>query len=329
MITETGRRLRPNSTAVLTNHGTSHQAVVINTNSLGCRNPEIETKTDPRVLFLGDSITFADSVVEEETFVRRVEALSRESRLPIETINAGVGEIGLETYWHILQETGLRVKPDLVVIGLYLNDFQSSRVMPLFQPPAMLQWSWTVNYLSHIFSKRFADFTQDSEQWDDHMPRIPPETLNEWKHNIDCCFENLEPTGGFSLDFQELVKAHIHDWGGAWSQGAWDKMSVILSNMKERLDEENIGMATVIFPVRSQVENEAVLNFPQRQALGIAQKLGIPILDVMPILRQEWRESGAQLFFDHCHYTSHGHKILSQVIVKFVQNILVQHSTKS
>jgi len=322
MISKTGRRLRPNSVAVISNRGSSNQDVVIKTNSLGYRNPEIEAKTKPRVLFLGDSITFADTVDEEDSFVRRVEALAGESDLPIETVNAGVGAIGLETYWHILQETGLKTDPDLVVVGLYLNDFQSSRMLPLFQPPEMLQWSWAANYLFHTFSKRFADYTRDSEQWDDRIPRIPKETLNEWEGFVDCCFEELEPSGVPSFEFKELVKAHMHDWGGAWSYGAWDKMSVILAKMKQRLDEENISLAIIMFPVRSQVEQEAVLNFPQRRAAGIAQKLGVPMLDLLPILRQEWRKSRQALFFDHCHYSPYGHKVLSPEIVEFVQKTL-------
>ena len=60
------------------------------------RNREISSKTKPRVLFLGDSITFGDYLPEEETFVRRVETLSANGARPLETVNAGIGAIGLQ-----------------------------------------------------------------------------------------------------------------------------------------------------------------------------------------------------------------------------------------
>lgn len=322
MVTETGRRLRPNSVAILTNHVSRNKKIVIRTNSLGYRNPEIKAKTKPRVLFLGDSITFADTVNEENTFVRRVEVLAETRSFPLETINAGIGAVGLETYWNILLETGLSVKPDLVVVGLYLNDFQSSRMVPLFQPPRFLQWSWTVNYLLYVFSKQLTNFTQDKDAWDDHMPRIPKKTLSEWVRFVDCCFEQLEQAGSHHSDFKDLIKIHIHDWGGAWSEGAWNKMKSVLKKMHEKLKEENIRLGVLLFPVRQQVELEWVLNFPQRRAATIAQELGIPILDMLPYLREEWNDRKKPLFFDHCHYTPYGHKILSVEITQFVIDLL-------
>ena len=84
-------------------------------------------------------------------------------------------------------------------------------------------------------------------------------------------------------------------------------------------------MGILMFPVRPQVEQDALLNFPQRRAATIAQELGNPILDVLPILRQEWRTTGQENFLDHCHYTSYGHKVLSQEIIEFVQEILNQN----
>ncbi len=126
VITSTGRRLRANTRAVINHHKLSGNTVEIRTNSLGYRNREIGAKKGRRILFLGDSITFGDYLPEEQTFVRRVERLARESGDDWETINAGVGAISLETEMAILKETGLNLQPDVVVVDFYLNDFLNS-----------------------------------------------------------------------------------------------------------------------------------------------------------------------------------------------------------
>jgi len=66
--TETGRRLRANTRVTILNHSVSHRTVEISTNSIGYRNPEIGVKVGTRILFLGDSITFADYLPEQEIY---------------------------------------------------------------------------------------------------------------------------------------------------------------------------------------------------------------------------------------------------------------------
>jgi hypothetical protein len=113
--TPTGLRMRANTVARIREvPGTTNQ-VVITTNALGYRNPEIGPKTRTRVLFLGDSITISDYLPEEASFVRRVQALSEAGGgEPLETINAAVTGIGLENELAILRETGLGTAPDVV-----------------------------------------------------------------------------------------------------------------------------------------------------------------------------------------------------------------------
>ena len=117
--TPAGRRLRPNTTAHIGRHALSGVPVEIRTNALGYRNREIGEKKGKRILFLGDSITFADYLPEEQCFVRRVETLARAQGKDWETVNAGVGAVSLKTELAIQLETGLALNPDVVVLGWY------------------------------------------------------------------------------------------------------------------------------------------------------------------------------------------------------------------
>jgi len=80
-------------------------------------------------------------VPEEETFVRRIEELSRSAGEPIETINSAVPGIGLESELAILLETGVETEPDVVVLCFYLNDALPSPGVRILPVPRVLEWS--------------------------------------------------------------------------------------------------------------------------------------------------------------------------------------------
>jgi len=97
----------------------------VSVNALGFRGPEVAVPKPEgarRIVVLGDSITFGNDLDLEATYPRRLEALLAQAGRPAEVCNLGV------TGYDTLQETltleriGLRLEPDLVVIGFCLND---------------------------------------------------------------------------------------------------------------------------------------------------------------------------------------------------------------
>ena len=314
--TETGRRLRPNMRVEFSHNFTSGLDVTVETNSLGYRNRELAAKSVKRILFLGDSITLSEYLQDADTFVRQVETLSAGRTEPLETVNAGIFGESVQTYRTVLGETGLSIEPDLVVVGLYLNDFQSSRYLKLFHPPEFLGESWAANYLFHIFSKKYAKLTRPSEQWQENM-QVNPIELQEWSHRVACCFFEMEGDGADASEFAKLVVERIDDWGGAWSEGAWDRMGKTLVEMQVMLDRAHVPMVIVLFPVSYQVENERLFDFPQRKAAALAKKMGVPLLDMLPLLRKEKSRSRERLFYDQCHPTPYANRVIAEHILGF------------
>ena len=314
--TETGRRLRPNMRVEFSHNFTSGLDVTVETNSLGYRNRELTAKSVKRILFLGDSITLSEYLQDADTFVRQVETLSAGRTEPLETVNAGIFGESVQTYRTVLGETGLSIEPDLVVVGLYLNDFQPSRYLKLFHPPEFLGESWAANYLFHIFSKKYAKLTRPSEQWQENM-QVNPIELQEWSHRVACCFFEMEGDGADASEFAKLVVERIDDWGGAWSEGAWDRMGKTLVEMQVMLDRAHVPMVIVLFPVSYQVENERLFDFPQRKAAALAKKMGVPLLDMLPLLRKEKSRSRERLFYDQCHPTPYANRVIAEHILGF------------
>lgn len=100
-------------------------------NSLGYRSPEFSRDKGRayRILAVGDSFTFGWGVETEEAYPARLAALLHE-RLPskqVEIINAGFAACySPDTYYLYLKTEGLALKPDLVLVGIFVgNDLDS------------------------------------------------------------------------------------------------------------------------------------------------------------------------------------------------------------
>jgi len=321
--TPTGRRMHANMSVRIVDHELSHQEIEIRTNSLGYRNPEVGPKTRTRVLFLGDSITMAHYLREEETFVRGVEVLSARSERPLETINAGIAAAGLQQELAILMETGLRTDPDVVVVDFYLNDVQTSPGIVILRPPHALAWSRVAQYAAVGLSFLWAG--RDDENRGE-AARLDPALLSTWRKETE---RRLPPGPGDPVvepaAFHRLVLENFNDWGSAWSDGAWEVMRPLFEELRRQSDAHHFRLAFVAFPVRPQVEADVADDEPQRRLRELATTLGVPMLDLLPALRRARPQSLQGLFYDVCHPTSAGHAVIAREIAAFLERDVLRH----
>jgi lysophospholipase L1-like esterase len=310
VYTKAGRRLRPNVVALIQENRLSKQDITFRTNSLGYRNPEIGEKTRPRALFLGDSVTCASFLNEEDTFVRRVERLATESGEPLETINAGMGSIGLEDEFSILMETGLGTQPDVVVLGFYLNDVANSPAVEIRRVPTWLEWSRVAQIVARVMPSAGA--------WEDF--KVDSETMSAWQEQVMKDFPPGDGNPRFEpAAFNGLIHKSFSDWGRAWSEGAWERMTPVFRELKRQSEIHDFELVFLIFPVRAQVRAEFVYDYPQRRLADLARELDVPMLDLLPTLREAAQSSKEQLFFDHCHHTARGHQVIAEAIHSFLR----------
>ena len=315
--TPTGMRLRANTRAVIENHRLGGLDVEIQTNSLGYRNRELGPKERPRILFLGDSITVQDYLPEQQTIVRRVEALSAATDEPLETVNAGVGAVGLATELAILQETGFATDPDAIALNWYLNDVQASAGVELVEPEGLLAQS----RLAELLLASIAGLEPNRRRSD--LSTIPPEIDAQWRAELEARLPSRP--GNVATDpraFNQRVKDLVFDWGSAWADGAWTRMTPLFVEMKRQADLRGLPLFIVAFPVREQVVATRVRDYPQRRLREIADALGVPMLDLLPILRQKYRREHRPLYFDWCHPSPLGSEVIAAAILEFLQREL-------
>ncbi len=96
-------------------------------NSLGLRGAEVGRAPTPgrvRVLALGDSMTFGFYLEEDETWPAQLEQRLRAAGRDVEVINAGVGGYGIPSETRFLEERGLGLDPDIVVLAFCANDIR-------------------------------------------------------------------------------------------------------------------------------------------------------------------------------------------------------------
>lgn len=107
----------------------------VSINQLGLRGPEV-TARDPegtRILAVGDSNVFGYGVAHEDTWHQLVaEGLADDLERPVETLNAGVPGAGLAWPLHFIRRHCDRLDPDLILLGVVLNDISS-------YPPEVLE----------------------------------------------------------------------------------------------------------------------------------------------------------------------------------------------
>ena len=96
------------------------------TNSFGFRDYEYGDKKENtfRILVLGDSFIFGAGVEMEDTYSKQLENIlrSQSKKIKYEVINTGVLGYGTDQEYYLLEEWIDRLKPDLVIIGFYIEN---------------------------------------------------------------------------------------------------------------------------------------------------------------------------------------------------------------
>jgi hypothetical protein len=324
--TSAGRRLRPGVSGAITRHHLARRDIAFSTNSLGYRDEEIGEKGDRdyRILVLGDSITLGDFVEADQTYPALIERhLNEESPLArdgrnVQVINTGVGAIDLQNEFAILLETGVTVEPDIVLVGLYLNDAYHSQVLKITRLSPALSWSHFLRVASmwlDVFRDRYVyegSRLRDEgaiERERERFLATHPVAEGNWKTSREA--------------FHAMIADKIDDWGYAWSSDFWQKILPILELMKQVGDEQGFRVAVMLLPVRHQVQSELLMDEPQQEFERHMTELGLAHLDLLPLLREKYEQDGVNVFYDHCHYRPEGYEYFSKFAADFLMNKVI------
>lgn len=302
--------------------GYDRDRVHVTINSLGFRGPELRALPAYRIIFIGDSIVFDGGVDLRETFVAIAESTLRAEGSDVEIVNAGTTDVGIDQY--LLQVESGRfdaLEPDLIVIGLYLNDSRppqgfvgeetSLPLMKLFELPVINKFA-VVGFARRSYvllearygrelSKRFA--------WTDAFWEA------KWRDD--------------PAQFRALVEAARYDWGAGWEPAFEEAVVPALDRIAAHCKTIDARLALVLFPASPQVQAQfadPMIDAPQRRMATIAHQRSISTLDLIPYLNAHAAE---RLFADQCHFNVRGNAVVAEVLTPFLATLAKDSQSRS
>ncbi|HUT55189.1 MAG TPA: SGNH/GDSL hydrolase family protein [bacterium] len=299
-----GRRMIPNANVVIKAHPVSGLDVLMQTNSLGFRGPEVpehKASNEIRILALGDSITWGSYLPAEHIYVARIghylEQLNPDRKYTM--INAGIEDVGTREEVDILERRGLTVRPDVVILAFYLNDSRPS-------------WGFAQEADSYGYVLRHSIFLQTicqrlvfrkwiKEKGADRFAWIPACDDPRWKTDHG--------------RFLKLAGLAQYDWGAAWQDDSWSTVQPVLERLKVDAEKNGFQVVVVAFPVAFQVYSDFVEDYPQQVLSRKATDLGFYYLDLLPMLRSHKDE---MLFYDQCHPRAQTNDYIGHAIAEFL-----------
>lgn len=312
--------LRPNHQGISTSATASHEYRI---NSLGMRDREhqIEKRANTfRVMILGDSFMEALQVDFDHVFAKLLEDKLNEG-MPkpqsIEVINIAVSGWGTDEQLTYLTRHGLSLKPDLILVGMTLNNdvydnleenFHALSGERLVAKPAtvipIVEYTiWRLKSYVGAHSHTY----QLARLWS-HAGTMEADRQGLNAHVVELIQNTPTPqlTKGWMLT-RVLLKEI-----GATARQANAEMAVFLIPLAIQIEDEERAR----FIAKHNLPNELVaLYSPQAimKSFGEAEK--IEVIDLLSFFKEWKAQHGAALYRkDDLHWTESGHEVAASAV---------------
>jgi len=276
----------------------------IHVNSLGFRGKDFEARKAPgtyRILCVGDSYTFGDYVDDDDTFPAGLEKRLRQASpgTPIEVVNAGVNGYTITDEAGLVQEKGLSLEPDEILVAFVLNDLAD---------------------LTRQISSR-----ENQRRAAAEMSASALAPVKRWlRHTATYNFLfviKATVLGRLGLDptIQDVPIRHLlYPPYDATTEALFARYRDELLKLRDLATEHHARLRLVLFPFYEQVVDGASAE-AQARITSMASDAGIPVVDLLP----EFLKGGpraAKLFLmplDH-HPSAAGHRAAAREVARAV-----------
>lgn len=280
-----GYKYRPYFTGYFRNHLYSDIAIKIN--SKGLRDDEHSYEKDPaslRIFGLGDSVTFGSGVEFADTYLRQLENKLNSAGYDIEIIKAGVNGYEFDQQYTYFFEEGIKYAPDIVMIGVVLNDARPVDVDALKEKSKNRGRSITRSIIGTYCV--LCKFVYSSAY------RILRDLY-------------------LGIDRSQLYFERVY---GLWQGSPWEEYQKKLFELNSYLEGHGIDLVLVIFPYTQQFEKS--VNYgrePQNKIKEFAASNNIQVIDLVSHLDLPNFEK-YYLAGDSVHLNADGYAIVRDVL---------------
>jgi len=262
--------------------GSMYGNVTITTNSAGLRDHEHaygKPNGTIRILGLGDSVTLGSGVYQEQAYLSLLETKMKANGINAEIIKAGVDGYQLDQEYDYYSKEGYKYDPDIVMIGVVLNDVDESN--------------------PEIKDTLFGNHTNFNKLVTDNF-----KSIDFFYHVIG----DMLRGSNYNDYYFNVVYGH-------WSnETKWNAYQAALLRMNGNITAGNKKLVLVIFPYTQQFK--ASLNagrLPQEKIISMSLQNGITAVDLLPYLdTPDYRKY--YLASDNVHLSKEGHALVADAI---------------
>lgn len=303
---------RASTTAV---YGEAEFHVEVTHNALGFRGPEVPPEKPPgelRVLMLGDSFTYGIGVADDETFSAQLEKL--DARLEI--LNSGVNGYGTAQELLLLRDQGLALRPDVVVIAFYWNDVGNNfiRSFPRFElRDGDLVWPEPM-----VVPASGATSSPKRRPWlrYSYVYRFVSDRLKIVGYRLKLLFGIPIESRDFVLDYER--------------EAAWRLTEVLIREIRDQAATVGARTVVVMIPDQVQIESDVtVLGLEPKEFLvqprlrQASERLGIPVIDLIPALRAEYESTRQKLYYPKDrHMNARAHAVVARALQAELEKLM-------
>ncbi len=294
--------------------GVGLQGETIEINSHGFRDlekPINKPNNVKRIAVLGDSFTFGMAVNLEDTFVKQLEGLLNQQDYRVETLNFGVIGYHLWQYVALLENKTFEYKPDLIVIGIFLDDIMGT------VPPDTSDPEWRPrNPFEQIISKKHQGGKLRLWNIIRNVNKLL-ETKFRYKrgHTYLQGIEERKKLIGPDDPGHAYYKAQIGDL----DQKYYDDMARSLAKVKKLARENNTPVIILYIPDGSQL-HESKRQHINDFLTATATLLGIPLIDATPEFEAFLDPRELYLFPMDAHTSPKGHSVMAELLFEEIKN---------
>jgi hypothetical protein len=304
-------------------------------NRLGFRDHEYALARDGvafRAVAIGDSFTIGTLAVDENWKHRLETRLRQADGDRVEVINLGIPGTGPADYLRVLTTLGLRLAPDLVLVGFYVgNDFMDNEPGPRQQTALVNGWPMEVRHRAWL-----GGFTPERFYLTTYLTRGLKPLWDAYLQRRERARGEVQAEGSYSREtFLRQRRHFLRTYERAdspWFRGHWGAVQGWLREMHQRARARGAEFVLALFPDQMQVEDglrrevlgtsrldAAAYDFekPQRLLRAFAAAEGIRVVDMLPRFRAAGRTGGLYLVRDS-HWNAAGNKLAADLLYDYL-----------
>jgi lysophospholipase L1-like esterase len=291
---EAGYRLAPGFAGRLQKDGIVTE---FSTNSLGIRGPEPGAKTGVRILALGDSFVFGWGVAQGEEWIH-VAAEELEATLGggrVEGWNGGVNGYGTLGALAQLRRLGPELRPDLVLLGFFANDFTDNFLGDVYEVRD--------GYLFDRFSHEY--FQENFLARESHLYRL-----------LSVAWETARVRWLGGLPTTRPVR----NFTPAEFERGRERSEQLILALRDECAALGAKFAVIWMPADVYaVSGSRPEDIPlQHELQRRIEAAGVPSLDLLPVATSEPRVSGLYLLPADGHLSVRGNRVMGRAVAKWI-----------